>query len=393
MIGRHCRTLSEVQSREEGLKLNTLSEVKKCPFTFRSTIQRRRIETLFNFTGYSRFYHFQKYNPEKKDWNNNNDNETQDYTILSEVQSREEGLKLPVACVTSDVLASFRSTIQRRRIETWYIHRRRRIESGFQKYNPEKKDWNSISALCRMYCSQLSEVQSREEGLKHPFGYNLHCGCNAFRSTIQRRRIETKITGIKTKDQEIFQKYNPEKKDWNSCITPLYTCRFMLSEVQSREEGLKLAARPYIQSTTIAFRSTIQRRRIETRERLNLPALTYALSEVQSREEGLKRRSLLPLSGRPFTFRSTIQRRRIETWGRGVSSSTLRYLSEVQSREEGLKLFLFLYLFIRSAYFQKYNPEKKDWNQPRSAMGAAVQHFQKYNPEKKDWNYCPIIGQ
>ena len=85
--------------------------------TFRSTIQRRRIETWLVCHRF--IVHVQ----------------------LSEVQSREEGLKLIARCCSiAYQREAFRSTIQRRRIETVYVPSRVIAKRGFQKYNPEKKD-------------------------------------------------------------------------------------------------------------------------------------------------------------------------------------------------------------------------------------------------------------
>ena len=209
--------------------------------SFRSTIQRRRIETPFPTRQPVTISLFQKYNPEKKDWNTTKDMEKQFCVVLSEVQSREEGLKLSDDDTYAEIIKAFRSTIQRRRIETRFVMAQLRLldalsevqsrEEGlklpdvslphkqndsFQKYNPEKKDWNGWRALLLCLPCHLSEVQSREEGLKLRLILSCSVTISAFRSTIQRRRIET-INEIQAIDPfGNFQKYKPEKKDWNT---------------------------------------------------------------------------------------------------------------------------------------------------------------------------------
>ena len=185
-------------------------------FPFRSTIQRRRIETFGD--GHIKF---------------------ELSSFRSTIQRRR------IETITADIARyggdTFRSTIQRRRIET----------SGRQ-----------VISEC---VTLLSEVQSREEGLKLDHHKGLFYPAKPFRSTIQRRRIETIPPGmttavlfgltfrstiqrrrIETLPQEMesfytirFQKYNPEKKDWNWITIKGFSIRPNLSEVQSREEGLK----------------------------------------------------------------------------------------------------------------------------------------------------------
>ena len=93
--------------------------------------------------------------------------------MLSEVQSREEGLKL----------------VEYRKINF--------NVQNFQKYNPEKKDWNKVVIAPIINSWNLSEVQSREEGLKPTFVMKVQLNKQTFRSTIQRRRIETNIKSLK----------------------------------------------------------------------------------------------------------------------------------------------------------------------------------------------------
>ena len=162
-------------------------------FSFRSTIQRRRIETLG--TGGTEWIY----------------------------------------------RGSFRSTIQRRRIETQKQKRNNYRSPVFQKYNPEKKDWNWISAIIGDTSVVIFQKYNPEK--KDWNGNSVSASVSAdptFRSTIQRRRIETtrKMTLFFVLTD--FQKYNPEKKDWNW--------------TQNTPENTNYSP----------FRSTIQRRRIET---------------------------------------------------------------------------------------------------------------------------------
>ena len=232
--------------------------------TFRSTIQRRRIETLFPGLKRCNLRVFQKYNPEKKDWNKNR--------------------------FWLDLFREnpFRSTIQRRRIETIVKIIRFVVSDSFQKYNPEKKDWNArkIKPTCSNLCTFRSTIQRRRIETGQPLIPKIEYF--TFRSTIQRRRIETWYIRRRRRIKSGFQKYNPEKKDWNKFRYNVFFHCFVLSEVQSREEGLKPYVYAYICSYVHSFRSTIQRRRIETKE------IRDAFIDSGS-------------------FRSTIQRRRIET--------------------------------------------------------------------------------
>ena len=193
-----------------------LSDRACMSFSFRSTIQRRRIETRDDRRKIRMITFFQKYNPEKKDWNLFLIGTGLPAKGLSEVQSREEGLKhAHVIGGIKQSFKAFRSTIQRRRIET----------------NPRP--------ILYQYPPLLSEVQSREEGLKRA---SLELDVKVritFRSTIQRRRIETEAAISKPRESQNFQKYNPEKKDWNNSVYALKILSNSLSEVQSREEGLK----------------------------------------------------------------------------------------------------------------------------------------------------------
>ena len=432
--------LSEVQSREEGLKLYQALEPTYFPGTFRSTIQRRRIETELFVPDVSLPHNFQKYNPEKKDWN-----------VVKCVKLQSE-------------YHSFRSTIQRRRIETYTLCPEKVCYwSVFQKYNPEKKDWNDHN-----HSNDKTE-------------------CKPFRSTIQRRRIETTTTLILKRRRPIFQKYNPEKKDWNGgvlwcgCLAyrlsevqsreeglkpALYSPRGFcprLSEVQSREEGLKLRHDSIASLYCSTFRSTIQRRRIETavaaftahiaaslsevqsreeglkRSRLKSEWINWRLSEVQSREEGLKQ----PLCGDVFpfrnTFRSTIQRRRIETTNRNPLLPTSQsFRSTIQRRRIETqspyhRRLCFRWTFRSTIQRRRIETcrrcfQKQTWMTSfrstiqrrrietrqknclkiiRKTFRSTIQRrrieteqgenvsynmgvFQKYNPEKKDWNVGAI---
>ena len=304
--------LSEVQSREEGLKLKLASWWKRLFGAFRSTIQRRRIETGQPLIPKIEYFNFQKYNPEKKDWNCFRQHRRREFPDLSEVQSREEGLKL---------------------------------------LRSKKNAWKWV----------LSEVQSREEGLKRDPPFQWNRPQNSFRSTIQRRRIETKELRLPGYRCDTFQKYNPEKKDWNPSALCEGCLRWELSEVQSREEGLKqwdppgaigLGVLSEVQSREeglkhirqrrtprpmAPFRSTIQRRRIETFGNYLVVVRMRLFQKYNPEKKDWNPRNARTRSRWRPTFRSTIQRRRIET-------NFLNLLAD------------FLH------HFQKYNPEKKDWN-------------------------------
>ena len=282
--------------------------------TFRSTIQRRRIETFSDFQNPLLSGFFQKYNPEKKDWNR------------------------------------------------WEGSSHRYCVSHFQKYNPEKKDWNMPSPMPIWRPRSLSEVQSREEGLKHIFRRFAGLTRWSFRSTIQRRRIETEVHPGRSR--RTFSLSEVQSREEGLKLVPCKVNEpvLLLSEVQSREEGLKrtdlFPAHDYVEL------SEVQSREEGLKRGLNPVVSTsnHRLSEVQSREEGLKRKFRFCQRFGRSTFRSTIQRRRIETivlllvtlavflfqkynpekkdWNVCSSVGLLYWirLSEVQSREEGLKL-------------------------------------------------------
>ena len=135
----------------------------------------------------------------------------------------------------------------------------------FQKYNPEKKDWNWLSLWRKVTHGLLSEVQSREEGLKQERRESNPNLLISFRSTIQRRMIETSIRRSLCRRGNFFQKYNPEKKDWNkSWRTIEYWGLNIFQKYNPEKKDWNLMLLRGNKRPTYPFRSTIQRRRIET---------------------------------------------------------------------------------------------------------------------------------
>ena len=85
----------------------------------------------------------------------------------------------------------------------------------FQKYNPEKKDWNFVRLNVHEVCVYFQKYNPEKKDWNFPSTCRSWSGAQSFRSTIQRRRIETRLHTVIVFASQNFQKYNPEKKDWN----------------------------------------------------------------------------------------------------------------------------------------------------------------------------------